>query len=137
MNKFYLTLGLICLISAPVLSQTSTTGSEIERTTQTETKATTKAVTPSNPAAATIPDELKQVDFSVTPSGISSHTMPLDFPQIVDTGNAEADAADYKARKQQWILDNPAKYEQLQAGANQNGTGTIPASPLVPTKVTK
>lgn len=34
------------------------------------------------------------------------------FPEYVDTGNPEADKADYARRKKEWVEQNPEKYEE-------------------------
>ena len=134
MNKFYLTLGIFCLFSATTFAQ-SENSVEVEKSTKSESKTNVK-VTPQVPSSTQVPEQLKQVNFAATPSGVSSSTLPVDFPQFIDTGNPEADAADYKARKIQWIADNPEKYEALTAGSTK-GTSIVPSTPLVPTKVTK
>jgi hypothetical protein len=128
MKRTLLALGLFCLISAPIYSQTSTTGTEIERTSKSENKANSKAVSPTSTNTA-VPENLKQVDFTVTATGaIVSHQLPVGFPQLIDTGDAVADEADYKVRKQQWIAANPAKYQQF-VGTSSSAVSTATRTP--------
>lgn len=38
------------------------------------------------------------------------------FPVFIDTGNPEQDQADYKLKKDKWILENPEQYKALNVG---------------------
>lgn len=50
----------------------------------------------------------------------NSKSKSSDFPQYIDTGNLEQDAADYEARKHQWIQDNPEKYKAMMQKSNSS-----------------
>ena len=46
-------------------------------------------------------------------SGRSGYELPDDFPKYTDTGNPESDRDNYRMAKDQWIADNPGKYQEL------------------------
>ena len=39
--------------------------------------------------------------------------LPGDFPKYTNTGNPQSDRDRYKTAKEQWITDNPGKYQEL------------------------
>jgi len=39
--------------------------------------------------------------------------VPDDFPKYTDTGNHKLDCANYNNAKQQWIKNNPARFEKI------------------------
>lgn len=59
-----------------------------------------------------------------------THVLPDDFPKFIDSGNPEADAADYKQRKLEWIENNPERYNELTKGSHKTGNQSDRNLPL-------
>jgi len=53
---------------------------------------------------------------------ISKDSLLLNAPQYVNTGDAVKDTQEYNRRKQDWIVQNPEKYELI---LRQNKSNTI------------
>lgn len=64
-------------------------------------------------------DKIIQPDITGTKINIqtgrvkSTVELPGDFPKYTDTGNPQSDRDSYKTAKDQWIADNPGKYQEL------------------------
>jgi len=134
MKRTLLTLGVICALSTSVFAQTSSEQSELNsgnnRVTESKTKEAVKLDKNTNNL---VQSPTKQV-ASKSAAGVA---LPADFPKLINTGNPAGDAADYKARKTQWIADNSLKYEQLKGTSPSPAPSATPSTPLVPNKVTQ
>ncbi|MBN2682869.1 MAG: hypothetical protein JXR58_10200 [Bacteroidales bacterium] len=57
---------------------------------------------------------VKIIDKSLL--GKTPAKLPADYPKFINTGNPEADKADYDARKKEWIENNPEEYKKISEG---------------------
>jgi hypothetical protein len=134
MKRTLLTLSVICALGTSVFAQNSSEQTELNSSDVRVTESKTKEIVKQEKNANNLIEApAKQVGSKKT-SGV---VLPVDFPKLINTGNATADAADYKARKTQWIADNPLKYEQLKATSSTPASSASRALPLVPNNVSQ
>ena len=135
MKKSYLAVGVICFFGVSVFAQTNGSNNQLEIDTK---KVETKAV-PAEKIERPASVNPLQPDKKFDGKKLSENNieLPVDFPKFTDTGHPEADRADYKLRKTQWILDNPQRYALLKGSANASNSSSVPSTTLIPTKVTQ
>lgn len=43
----------------------------------------------------------------------NNYSLPADFPKYIDTGNPTADRENYRKAKDEWVMKNPKRYEEI------------------------
>ena len=59
------------------------------------------------------PEDTKSIKKEKSVIVKNKQEMPASFPQYIDTGHPEIDRQNYSQAKQQWINNNPDKYNEL------------------------
>lgn len=73
--------------------------------------AVKKQINPIAIGSQTVPNEQKIDIYS--DEYRNSNGVPIDFPHYIDNGNPKLDKANYHDAKQEWIKNNPERFEKI------------------------